>query len=122
MLQICIGDYHLCQDCTKSLADTGSTGIDMKLSVLLKHKFHTACIRDTDTNTGIFHGTSKAHRYTHAVVLPTKPGATNKWDAVGCRASLKSAQALLAQERRRIAKYNQKTAAALRVVELEARP
>lgn len=65
--------------------------------------------------------TSKAHRYTHAVVLPTKPGATNKWDAVGCRASLKSAQALLAQERRRIAKYNQKTADALRVVELEAR-
>ena len=39
--------------------------------------------------------TSKTHRYTHAVVLPTKPGATNKWDAVGCRASLKSAQALL---------------------------
>lgn len=35
--------------------------------------------------------TSKAHHYTHAVVLPTKPGATNKWDAVGCRASLKSA-------------------------------
>ena len=66
--------------------------------------------------------TSKTHRYTHAVVLPTKPGATNKWDAVGCRASLKSAQALLAQERRRIAKYNQKTADALRVVELEARP
>ena len=54
--------------------------------------------------------------------VPTKPGATNKWDAVGCRASLKSAQALLAQERRRIAKYNQKTADALRVVELEARP
>lgn len=26
--------------------------------------------------------TSKTHRYTHAVVLPTKPGATNKWDAV----------------------------------------
>ena len=66
--------------------------------------------------------TSKAHRYTHAVVLPTKPGATNKWDAVGCRTSLKSAQALLAQDRRRIAKYNQKTADALRVVELEARP
>ena len=32
--------------------------------------------------------TSKAHRYTHAVVLPTKPGATNKWDVLGCRASL----------------------------------
>lgn len=27
--------------------------------------------------------TSKAHRYTHAVVLPTKPGATNKWDVLG---------------------------------------
>lgn len=66
--------------------------------------------------------TSKAHRYTHAVVLPTKPGATNKWDVLGCRASLANAQTLLAQERRRIAKYNQKTADALRVVELEARP
>ena len=33
MLQICIGDYHLCQDCTKSLADTGSTGIDVQLFV-----------------------------------------------------------------------------------------
>jgi len=33
-----------------------------------------------------------------------------------------NAKALLAQERRRIAKYNQKTADALRVVELEARP
>ena len=66
--------------------------------------------------------TSKTHRYTHAVVLPTKPGATNKWDAVGCRAFLANAQALLAQERRRIAKYNQQTADALRVVELEARP
>lgn len=66
--------------------------------------------------------TSKAHRYTHAVVLPTKPGATNKWDVLGCRASLANAQALLAQERRRIAKYNQEKADALRVVELEARP
>lgn len=66
--------------------------------------------------------TSKAHRYTHAIVLPTKPGATNKWDAVGCRATLKSAQALLAQEQRRIAKYNPEKAAELRVVELEARP
>ena len=65
---------------------------------------------------------SKTHRYTHAVVIQTKPGATNKWDTLGCRASLASAQALLAQERRRIAKYNQKTADALRVVELEARP
>lgn len=37
-------------------------------------------------------------------------------------ASLASAQALLAQERRRVAKYNQKTADAMRVVELEARP
>lgn len=35
---------------------------------------------------------------------------------------IKSQKALLAQERRRIAKYNQKTADALRVVELEARP
>lgn len=66
--------------------------------------------------------TSKAHRYTHAVVLPTKPGATNKWDAVGCRSSLKGAQALLAQEQRRIAKYNPEKAAELRVVEPEARP
>lgn len=66
--------------------------------------------------------TSKAHHYTHAVVLPTKPGATNKWDAVGCRATLKSAQALLAQEQRRIAKYNPEKAAELRVVALEARP
>lgn len=66
--------------------------------------------------------TSKTNHYTHAVVLPTKPGATNKWDVLGCRASLESAKALLAQERRRIAKYNQKTADALRVVELEARP
>ena len=63
--------------------------------------------------------TSKAHHYTHAVVLPTKPGATNKWDALGCRASLASTQALLAQERRRIAKYNLEKAAALRLVELE---
>lgn len=66
--------------------------------------------------------TSKTHRYTHAVVLPTKPGATNKWDAVGCRASLASAWALLEQERRRIAKYNPEKADALRVVKLEARP
>lgn len=66
--------------------------------------------------------TSKTHHYTHAVVLPTKPGATNKWDALGCRATLESAQALLAQERRRIAKYNPEKAAELRVVELEARP
>lgn len=65
--------------------------------------------------------TSKTHHYTHAVVAPANPEAKNKWLAYGCRASLKSAQALLAQERRRIAKYNQKTAAALRVVELEAR-
>ena len=66
--------------------------------------------------------TSKAHRYTHAVVLPTEPGATNKWDALGCRASLTNAKALLAQEQRRIAKYNPEKAAELRVVELEARP
>ena len=66
--------------------------------------------------------TSKAHRYTHAVVLPTKPGATNKWDVLGCRASLASARALLAQEQRRIAKYNPEKAAELRVVELEASP
>lgn len=65
--------------------------------------------------------TSKTHRYTHAVVLPTKPGATNKWGVLGCRASLANAKALLAQERRRIAKYNQEKADALRVVELEAR-
>ena len=66
--------------------------------------------------------TSKTHRYTHAVVLPTNPGATNKWDVLGCRASLANAKALLAQERRRIAKYNPEKAAELRVVELEARP
>lgn len=66
--------------------------------------------------------TSKTHRYTHAVVLPTNPGATNKWDVLGCRASLANAKALMAQERRRIAKYNQEKADALRVVELEARP
>ena len=66
--------------------------------------------------------TSKAHRYTHAVVLPTNPGATNKWDVLGCRASLANAKALLAQEHRRIAKYNPEKAAELRVVELEARP
>lgn len=66
--------------------------------------------------------TSKTHRYTHAVVLPTEPGATNKWDVLGCRASLANAKALLAQEQRRIAKYNPEKAAELRVVELEARP
>ena len=66
--------------------------------------------------------TSKAHNYTHAVVSPARPEAVNSWLVYGCRATLKSAQALLAQERRRIAKYNQKTADALRVVELEARP
>ena len=65
--------------------------------------------------------TSKAHNYTHAVVSPARPEATNSWLVYGCRATLESAQALLAQERRRIAKYNQKTADALRVVELEAR-
>ena len=66
--------------------------------------------------------TSKTHRYTHAVVAPARPEAKNKWLTYGCRASLANAQALLAQERRRIVKYNQKTADALRVVELEARP
>lgn len=66
--------------------------------------------------------TSKTRNYTHAVVSPARPEATNGWLVYGCRASLASAQALLAQERRRIAKYNQKTAAALRVVALEARP
>ena len=66
--------------------------------------------------------TSKTHRYTHAVVLPTNPGATNKWEVLGCRASLANAKALLAQERSRIAKYNPEKARALRVVELEARP
>lgn len=66
--------------------------------------------------------TSKAHHYTHAVILPTKPGATNKWDVLGCRTSLANAKALLAQERRRIAKHNPEKADALRVVELEARP
>ena len=62
MLQICIGDYHLCQDCTKSLADTGSTGIDVQLFIFLKYEFHAACIRDTDTDTGILHGAGDAHR------------------------------------------------------------
>ena len=65
--------------------------------------------------------TSKTHHYTRAVVTRTKPGATNKWDALGCRASLENAKALLAQERRRIAKYNPELAAALRLVELEER-
>ena len=65
--------------------------------------------------------TSKTHHYTHAVVAPTKPGATNKWDALGCRASMANAQALLAQERRRIAKYNPEKARALRVVALEVK-
>lgn len=65
---------------------------------------------------------SKAHNYTHAVVSPARPEAANSWLVYGCRATLKSAQALLAQERRRIAKYNQEKADALRVVELEARP
>ena len=64
---------------------------------------------------------SKTHHYTHAVVIQTKPGATNKWDALGCRSSLESAQALLAQERRRIAKYNPEKARALRVVALEVK-
>ena len=63
MLQICIGDYHLCQDCTKSLADTGSTGIDVQLFIFLKYEFHAACIRDTDTDTGILHGAADSHRF-----------------------------------------------------------
>ena len=66
--------------------------------------------------------TSKAHNYTHAVVSPARPEAVNSWLVYGCRATLKSAQALLAQEKRRIAKYNPEKAAELRVVELEARP
>ena len=66
--------------------------------------------------------TSKAHNYTHAVVSPARPEAVNSWLVYGCRATLKSAQALLEQEQRRIAKYNPEKADALRVVELEARP
>ena len=62
MLQICIGDYHLCQDCTKSLADTGSTGIDVQLFIFLKYEFHAACIRDTDTDTGILQNRSGLHQ------------------------------------------------------------
>lgn len=65
--------------------------------------------------------TSKTHHYTHAVVAPANPEAKNKWLTYGCRASLASAQALLDQERRRIAKYNPEKAAALRLVELEER-
>lgn len=65
--------------------------------------------------------TSKTNHYTHAVVIPTKPGATNKWDALGCRSSLESAKALLTQERRRIAKYNPEKAHALRAVALEVK-
>lgn len=64
--------------------------------------------------------TSKSHDYTHAVVLPSKPGAINKWVALGCRSSLAGAQALLA-ERRHYAKYDPDKAAALRVVPLEKR-
>ena len=66
--------------------------------------------------------TSKAHNYTHAVVSPARPGAVNSWLVYGSLATLKSAQALLAQEQRRIAKYNPEKAAELRVVELETRP
>lgn len=66
--------------------------------------------------------TSKARNYTHAVVSPARPEAVNSWLVYGCCATLKSAQALLAQEQRRIAKYNPEKAAELRVVELEARP
>lgn len=65
---------------------------------------------------------SKAHNYTHAVVSPARPEAVNSWLVYGCRATLKSAQVLLEQEQRRIAKYNPEKAAELRVVELEARP
>lgn len=66
--------------------------------------------------------TSKTHNYTHAVVSPARPEAVNSWLVYGCRTTMKSAQALLAQEQRRIAKYNPEKAAELRVVELEARP
>lgn len=65
--------------------------------------------------------TSKTHDYTHAVVLPSKPGAINKWVALGCRSSLAGAQALLAERRRHYAKYDPDKAAALRVVPLEKR-
>ena len=66
--------------------------------------------------------TSKTHNYTHAVVSPARPEAVNSWLVYGCRTTMKSAQALLAQEQRRIAKCNPEKAAELRVVELEARP
>lgn len=65
--------------------------------------------------------TSKSHNYTHAVVLPRKPGAINKWVTLGCRSSLAGAQALLAERRRHYAKYDPDKAAALRVVSLEKR-
>lgn len=59
--------------------------------------------------------TSKAHNYTHAIVYPAKPGTGKKWQ-------LQSRHSSLANTRRGLNLYNPEKAAALRLVELEARP
>ena len=58
MFQISVGNYHLSQNCAKSLTNAGSSRIDMKFSVFFKYKLHTSCIRNSNANTGIFHSTS----------------------------------------------------------------
>ena len=35
----------------------------MQLFIFLKYEFHAACIRDTDTDTGILHGAADSHRF-----------------------------------------------------------
>lgn len=66
--------------------------------------------------------TSKAHNYTHAIVYPAKPGTGKKWQLQSRHSSLALAQAALANTRRGLNLYNPEKAAALRLVELEARP
>ena len=58
MRKIRVCNHHLHKNRSKSLTDTGCSGIDMQLLIILNDQLHAARIRDTNTYTGIFHGTA----------------------------------------------------------------
>ncbi len=62
--------------------------------------------------------TSKTRVYTHAVLGPTRNGASNRWLCYGCRSSKTGAQNLLKETQKRY-KNSPKKLLGLRVVELE---
>lgn len=61
---------------------------------------------------------SNTHIYTHAVVAPSRPEATNRWLCYGCRSSRTGANNLLNEMKKRY-KNSPERIAAMRVVELE---